>query len=228
MFEEEVPEDPKAQLVVTKQRLEALTKLVEEQKAEMAKLKERNDELNEQKQAVELQKETQCSQFRDLLKEKEDELNLLKQSFVPDVIEEPLRNVANESRIVALETQIRNERETHQNEMVALQEALSGRAVLVAHDDEASDLAESKAKLEAKSTENEKLVGELTALQVRLAGAESSLEEMKAIVEPLREEIEALRMENESLSHRSEHVLQAEDAEELREQLQIQKVSACK
>jgi uncharacterized coiled-coil DUF342 family protein len=50
VFEEEEPQEIGAQLNVAKGKVETLVNVVEEQKAEIAKLKERLDELREQKE----------------------------------------------------------------------------------------------------------------------------------------------------------------------------------
>ncbi len=50
VFEEEEPSDPAAQLAVTRSKLEAVGQALEESKKEVARLEERNHELEEQKQ----------------------------------------------------------------------------------------------------------------------------------------------------------------------------------
>ena len=62
--EDQEAADPSAQILIYKDKLEALTGLIEEQKVEISKLKEHNAEILEQKQAVQLQKEDQCNTFR--------------------------------------------------------------------------------------------------------------------------------------------------------------------
>ena len=54
VFEEEEPQDPGAHLALTKERLETASKVIEDQKAEMDRLKANIDELQEQKQVRKL------------------------------------------------------------------------------------------------------------------------------------------------------------------------------
>ncbi len=51
VFEEDEPNDPAAQLSLSKARADALAKTVDQQREEIRKIKERNEELSEQKQA---------------------------------------------------------------------------------------------------------------------------------------------------------------------------------
>ena len=50
VFEEDEPSDPGAQLILCKEKVENLNKLVEEQKKEIQRMKERNGEILEEKQ----------------------------------------------------------------------------------------------------------------------------------------------------------------------------------
>ncbi len=90
----------------------------------------------------------QCKQFRELLKEKEEELQLLTASFDPKDGEDDeakdrelqLKMTENQSsksesskdsdalrrRVEELQDQVRSEREQHQNALMALQETMSG------------------------------------------------------------------------------------------------------
>lgn len=80
-------------------------------------------------QAVEMQKEIQCNQFREMLKEKEEEIQILTNSFQPDEVKisdnrenEKVKLDSNSlEEIEDLKRQLKEERETHQNEMMALQ-----------------------------------------------------------------------------------------------------------
>ena len=82
--------------------------------------------------AVEMQKEVQCRQFKELLKEKEEEIQLMSQSFDPDfsrqtsedakILQGPaVISTQNDDRVKDLENQLRSEREAHQNEILSIQ-----------------------------------------------------------------------------------------------------------
>lgn len=76
-----------------------------------------------------MQKEIQCNQFREMLKEKEEEIQILTNSFQPDEVKisdnrenEKVKLDSNSlEEIEDLKRQLKEERETHQNEMMALQ-----------------------------------------------------------------------------------------------------------
>ncbi len=76
-------------------------------------------------QAVELQKEAHCNHFKDLLREKESELQQLRSGGPP----EGVTHQGDADRVAELEQRLRQEREAHQNEMMSLQESFqsSGR-----------------------------------------------------------------------------------------------------
>ncbi len=83
---------------------------------------------------MEYQKDIQGKQFRELLKDKEEELKLMSSSFTPDDVRDPdhgggqeqAQNLSAKEKVADLELQLRQEREEHQNEMMALQENLGG------------------------------------------------------------------------------------------------------
>ena len=94
-----------------------------------------------------MQKEVQCKQFRELLKEKEEELQMLTSSFTPedmktvqdkqskeneDQVEEEDEKKMPEAasdvlqeRVAELESRLREVNEAHQHELVALQESFA-------------------------------------------------------------------------------------------------------
>ena len=86
---------------------------------------------------MEVQKEVQCNQFREMLKEKEDELLILSQEREelggsesgeksPPTKEKEKKSSSfpddgEKSKIEALENKLREERQSHENEVLALQ-----------------------------------------------------------------------------------------------------------
>lgn len=93
-------------------------------------------ELVEDRAAAEVQKEVQCQQFRELLKEKEREIEELaaaaegrsngggggQDGWGEDVNLEVPSSEVDLDRVAELEAALREEKERHQSEMLALQE----------------------------------------------------------------------------------------------------------